>query len=104
MGAHALGKATLENSGYSGAFTENEENFFDNQYYKNMVSKHMVFKNEVISFETFESHVVGVLCSALTCVIQPNFPEAPEDREFQFNLFNIVVWTPTRKLLFFFYS
>ena len=65
MGAHALGKATLENSGYSGAFTENEENFFDNQYYKNMVSKHMVFKNEVISFE---SNVLSFLCFALTCV------------------------------------
>ena len=47
MGAHALGEARLENSGYDGSFTENEENMFDNKWYKNMISKNIVFKNEV---------------------------------------------------------
>ena len=47
MGAHALGGATLINSGYTGQWTPGKANVFDNEYYKRLNDASLTFTNRV---------------------------------------------------------
>ena len=49
MGAHSLGEAKRENSGYNGSWTPNRENVFDNEFYQGLSDKVFgahLFKNK----------------------------------------------------------
>ena len=47
MGAHSLGRARTENSGYNGAWTPGRENTFNNEFYQLLVDANMSFRNRV---------------------------------------------------------
>ena len=49
MGAHTLGEAEKENTGYDGEWTPGEENVFDNKYYKNMMQSSGIVWTAVVS-------------------------------------------------------
>jgi len=44
MGAHTLGKADILNSGFHGMWVNNEQGYFNNQYYANMVNDSLEWK------------------------------------------------------------
>lgn len=47
MGAHSLGRAQLQNSGYSGAWTPKQESTFDNEFYQILRDHASDFENVV---------------------------------------------------------
>ena len=50
MGAHTLGSAGREASGYLGAWIPDEPRFFNNQYYINMLNTTGISWEAVVSF------------------------------------------------------
>ena len=49
MGAHTLGEAAKDESGYDGEWTPGEENVFDNKYYQNMLRSSGIVWDAVVS-------------------------------------------------------
>ncbi len=47
LGAHTLGRALKENSGYSGPWIGGEQRVFDNNYYKVMVNTSLIWTTRV---------------------------------------------------------
>ena len=47
MGAHTLGKATAANGVFNGSWTPDEEDIFNTNYYKNMISNGLHYVNKV---------------------------------------------------------
>ena len=61
MGAHTLGKATAADGVFNGSWTPDEEDVFNTNYYKNMISNGLHYVNKV--FQSKSSRVVSERCS-----------------------------------------
>lgn len=47
MGAHSLGRADRQNSGYSGTWTTDAGQLFNNEYYQLLINTDLTFNNVV---------------------------------------------------------
>lgn len=47
LGAHSLGRTTLEHAGFNGVWTPKEETTMYVTYYQNMIAKNLTYKNVV---------------------------------------------------------
>jgi|FrelakmetLWP11LW_1041352.scaffolds.fasta_scaffold202626_1 hypothetical protein len=47
MGAHSIGGAHKENSGYKGTWTPTDQRVFDERYYYNMINRTNTWENIV---------------------------------------------------------
>jgi len=47
LGAHSLGKVSLEDTGFNGVWTPKEETTLYITYYENMIAKNLTYKNVV---------------------------------------------------------
>jgi len=56
LGAHTLGKASSENSGFSGPWISDETDYFNNEYYKKLVDPDLTWKHRDATRNTDSSH------------------------------------------------
>ena len=61
-GAHSLGRARIENTGYDGPFTKGRERYLNNQIFRVLASNNVIFKNEVqLKIALLSFHIVSFL-------------------------------------------
>jgi len=56
MGAHTLGRASTDNSGFSGVWISNEASFFNNEYYKKLSDPDLTWRHRDATKDTDTSH------------------------------------------------
>merc|ERR1711970_929941 len=59
LGAHTLGRASSENSGFSGTWIVGEANFFNNEYYKKLVDSSLSWRHRDAGSDNWQWNVQG---------------------------------------------
>merc|ERR1712002_494573 len=59
LGAHTLGRASSENSGFSGTWIVGEANFFNNEYYKKLVDSSLSWRHRDAGVDNWQWNVQG---------------------------------------------
>jgi len=59
LGAHTLGRASSDNSGFSGTWIVGEANFFNNEYYKKLVDSGLSWRHRDAGTDNWQWNVQG---------------------------------------------
>merc|ERR1711874_14965 len=59
LGAHTLGRASSDNSGFSGTWINGEANFFNNEYYKKLVDSSLTWRHRDAGTDNWQWNVLG---------------------------------------------
>jgi len=59
LGAHTLGRASSENSGFSGTWINGEANFFNNEYYKKLSDSSLTWRHRDAGTDNWQWNVPG---------------------------------------------
>jgi len=59
LGAHTLGRASTDNSGFSGTWIVGEANFFNNEYYKKLVDSGLTWRHRDAGTDNWQWNVQG---------------------------------------------
>jgi len=59
LGAHTLGRASSENSGFSGTWIVGQANFFNNEYYKKLVDSNLSWRHRDAGSDNWQWNVQG---------------------------------------------
>jgi len=59
LGAHTLGRASSDNSGFSGTWINGEANFFNNEYYKKLVDSSLTWRHRDAGTDNWQWNVPG---------------------------------------------
>jgi len=57
LGAHTLGRASSDNSGFSGTWINGEANFFNNEYYKKLVDSSLTWRHRDAGTDNWQWNV-----------------------------------------------
>jgi len=59
LGAHTLGRASSDNSGFSGTWINGEANFFNNEYYKKLADSSLTWRHRDAGTDNWQWNVPG---------------------------------------------